>query len=88
MYYGCRSLISAPELLATTLVTNCYQEMFYNCSSLSHVKAAFTSTPGSSFTDNWLYGVSGIGVFEKSADATWDVEGESGIPYGWSVETY
>jgi hypothetical protein len=34
LFKDCSSLISAPELPATTLATSCYGHMFYGCSSL------------------------------------------------------
>ena len=34
MFYGCKSLTSAPELPATTLAEGCYNQMFYGCQSL------------------------------------------------------
>ena len=34
MFRNCKSLITAPELPATTLSQNCYQYMFQNCTSL------------------------------------------------------
>ena len=34
MFYGCTSLVQAPELPATTLANNCYDAMFYDCTSL------------------------------------------------------
>ena len=34
MFQGCTSLISAPELPATTLANNCYKNMFQGCASL------------------------------------------------------
>ena len=34
MFYNCRSLITAPELPATTLTNYCYDSMFYGCTSL------------------------------------------------------
>ena len=34
MFYGCSSLVNAPELPSTKLVENCYSYMFYGCSSL------------------------------------------------------
>ena len=39
MFYGCTSLITAPELPATTLAASCYQAMFYNCTSLTTAPA-------------------------------------------------
>lgn len=35
MFYGCTSLVTAPELPATVLGGLCYQSMFYNCSNLN-----------------------------------------------------
>ena len=34
MFYGCTSLVNAPELPATTLASRCYSNMFYGCTSL------------------------------------------------------
>ena len=34
MFYGCTSLINAPELPATNLAKYCYQSMFNGCTSL------------------------------------------------------
>ena len=85
MFYGCTSLTQAPELPATTLATYCYQSMFSGCSKLSYIKALFTTTPSSSYTSNWVSGVSRTGTFVKNKDATWDVTGVNGIPEGWTV---
>ena len=87
MFQGCSFLIVAPGLPATTLVTNCYCGMFYGCSKLNYIKALFTTTPGSSYTDSWVSGVSSTGTFVKNAAATWNVTGTNGIPSGWTVET-
>ena len=35
MFYGCKSLTTAPELPATTLAMACYNYMFYGCTSLT-----------------------------------------------------
>lgn len=35
MFYGCASLIAAPELPATTLAAYCYNSMFYGCTNLT-----------------------------------------------------
>lgn len=87
MFMSCTSLVTAPVLPATTLVANCYRQMFYNCSNLTHVKAMFTTTPGSSYTLNWMRNVSSSGTFVKNASATWNVSGYNGIPSGWTVQT-
>jgi len=34
MFRGCTSLVTAPELPATTLATSCYNAMFFGCTSL------------------------------------------------------
>ena len=85
MFSSCTSLTKAPELPATTLVSNCYNNMFYYCSSLNYIKALFTTTPSSSYTDYWVYGIGSPGTFVKNASATWNVSGSSGVPYGWTV---
>ena len=87
MFYGCTSLTTAPELPATTLVTNCYYYMFYNCSSLNYIKAMFTTTPSSTYTQYWVSGVAATGTFVKNAAAEWDVSGVHGVPTGWTVQT-
>ena len=35
MFYGCTSLVTAPDLPATQLAVNCYYQMFYGCKALS-----------------------------------------------------
>ena len=85
MFYGCTTLTAAPELPATTLVRYCYAYMFQDCSNLNYIKAMFTTTPGSSYTNSWVNGVSSIGTFIKNADATWNVAGNNGVPTGWKA---
>ena len=87
MFTSCLKLKTAPYLPATSLVTSCYANMFYNCRELNYIKAMFTTTPGSSYTSSWVYGVAASGTFVKNASATWNVTGTSGIPSGWTVET-
>ena len=87
MFYNCKALERAPELPAITLVSNCYNYMFDGCSKLNYVKAKFTTTPGSSYTNSWLRGTAATGTFVKNKDATWNVTGVDGIPSGWTVVT-
>ena len=87
MFAGCTSLASAPELPAITLVLACYNNMFLNCANLSYIKAMFTTTPGNSYTNNWVDGVKDTGTFVKFSAATWNVTGANGVPTGWTVET-
>lgn len=114
MFYGCISLIEAPDLPALTLKTYCYGNMFEgctslekapvlpaisfngtycyyymfrNCEKLNYVKALFKTLPSTSYTTNWLSGVSSTGTFVKASDATWTQTGVSGVPTGWTVIT-
>ena len=86
MFEVCTSITAAPELPATTLVVYCYDGMFQGCSSLNYIKALFTTTPSSSYTNNWVSGVAPTGTFVKSAAATWNVTGNNGVPTGWTVK--
>ena len=87
MFYGCNNLTLAPVLPATTLVSRCYESMFSSCTKLNYIKALFTTTPSSSYTNNWVSGVAATGTFVKSSSATWDVTGNNGVPTGWTVST-
>ena len=44
MFDGCTSLISAPELPATTLSKSCYSSMFYGCTALTQAPALPATT--------------------------------------------
>ena len=87
MFNGCSSLTTAPELLAITLAKSCYVYMFAGCTNLNYIKAMFTTTPGISYTDSWVQGVSQTGTFIKNSAASWNVTGNSGIPSDWTVQT-
>ena len=87
MFNYCTSLTTAPELPATTLANGCYNYMFEGCSSLNYIKAMFTTTPSTTYTQNWVSGVSATGTFVKNAAAQWNVSGDNGVPNGWTVET-
>ena len=87
MFNGCTSLTKAPELPATTLASSCYSSMFNGCSNLNEVRckipSSYSSSQISSYTNNWLSGVSSTGTFYTNADANWS-SGTSGIPEGWT----
>jgi len=87
MFTGCTSLTTAPELPATTLTNYCYGGMFIGCTSLNYIKAMFTTTPSTSYTNNWVQNVSASGTFVKNSAANWDVTGNNGVPSGWTVQT-
>lgn len=87
MFSGCKSLTTAPELPASTLANYCYNYMFMGCTSLNYIKAMFTTTPSSTYTNRWVSGVASTGTFVKNSAATWNVTGTNGVPSGWTVET-
>lgn len=87
MFNGCRNLTAAPELPAITLVLGCYNGMFSSCKKLSYIKAMFTTTPTSSYTQRWVAEIKDSGTFVKNSAATWNVTGNNGVPAGWTVET-
>ena len=88
MFCGCSSITTAPALPAIELKSNCYSSMFKNCTSLNYVKALFKTDISSttSYTSNWLNGVSATGTFVKHPLATWERTDVTGIPSGWTVE--
>ena len=85
MFNNCTSLTQAPELPATTLANNCYNSMFYGSNKLNWIKSLFTTTPSTSYTKNWVNGVSAQGVFVKNINATWTTTGVNAVPTGWTV---
>ena len=60
MFYGCTSLITAPELPATTLAASCYQAMFYNCTSLTTAPALPATTLATSCYSSMFYGCTSL----------------------------
>ena len=56
MFYGCTSLIAAPELPATTLNWGCYNAMFRNCTSLTSAPQLPAITLASVCYDSMFFG--------------------------------
>lgn len=67
---GCTSLTTAPELPATTLVDNCYDEMFYGCTNLNSIKCLATNNITPFNITNWGVNVAATGTFTKAQSAT------------------
>ena len=88
MFKNCTSLTTAPNLPAAILVSNCYEYMFYGCSKLTYIWTSNTTEPSSTYTNNWVYGVSSTGTFSKYESSNWDITGNNGIPTGWTVITH
>lgn len=96
MFEGCTALTSAPEIQATTLAdgngdihNGSLAYMFRNCSSLAHIKVAFTDWDSDAATNNlyafgWVSGVSQSGVFECPSALPVQID-VNHIPAGWRV---
>ena len=87
MFQSCTSLTTAPELPATTLESGCYSYMFDGCTSLNYIKAMFTTTPSTKYTQEWVSGVAASGTFVKNSAAQWTTVGKNAVPSGWTVQT-
>lgn len=83
MFQGCTYMRNCPQLLAKTLVSGCYNMMFYNCSYLSYIKClAKEGFNSNNCLNNWVYGVSEEGDFVRLCDVEW-TRGVSGEPQNW-----
>ena len=61
MFNGCANLVNSPRLMATRLETNCYYQMFYNCSALRRLEVGFTDwkddgSGNPKYTAGWMTG--------------------------------
>ena len=74
-----------PELPATQLADNCYDSMFYGCTSLAKIKCLATRNISAGCTSRWLTNTAATGTFIKAKGANWE-SGDSGIPNGWNVQ--
>ena len=70
MFYGCTTLITAPELPATTLAGFCYYNMFYNCTKLK-----ISATQSSEYPTAWRIPSSGT---ISSTATNWNLDMLSG----------
>jgi hypothetical protein len=86
MFYGCTSLITAPELPALTLSSGCYESMFSGCTSLNSIRCLATNIAADGCTSYWLEDVAANGTFIKNEKmASWPT-GMHGIPSGWTIK--
>ena len=83
-------ITSAPDLLATELVRECYGYMFTGCRSLNYIKCLATSGFSTyQCLQGWVTNVASNGTFVKDVDTpiatgSW-TRGNSGIPTSWLV---
>ena len=85
MFYGCTSLIAAPELPAKTLTDYCYHRMFSKCTKLNYIKCLATNISASECLSDWVMSVASTGTFVKAVGMTEWSTGTSGTPSGWTV---
>lgn len=93
LFGWCNSLRVAPELSASQFKPYCYYGMFENCTSLQSITCKCKSTEyRGTATKDWVRGVSSSGTFYAPEDVINDdmlwTTGNSGIPTGWTVETF
>ena len=86
MFEGCTSLTTAPTLPAATLVGYCYERMFGGCTNLNYIKMLATDISANACLDEWVLDVPSNGKFIKNVSMTSLPRGDSGIPYGWTVQ--
>ena len=84
------AITTAPDLLAETLVKQCYGGMFNYCTRLNYIKCTATSGFSTSQCLNaWVANVASSGTFVKDVDVqiasgSWTI-GTNGIPTNWLV---
>ena len=86
MFYGCTSLVAAPELPATKLTKECYSNMFRDCTNLNYIKCLATNISAYDCTYNWVSNVSSPGTFVKDPNMSSWTTGVNGIPTNWTVQ--
>ena len=81
-------LTVAPKLPALKLVSNCYRQMFQDCSSLNSVECLATDISASNCTKYWLYGTYSTGNFYKNPEMNDWTYGDYGVPNNWNILDY
>lgn len=85
MFLRCTSLLTSPELPATTLVDNCYSYMFNGCTLLTSITCLAENISATDCVNGWVDGVAQSGTFTKSPNMSSWTTGVDGIPSGWTV---
>lgn len=71
MFWGCTSLVQAPELPATTLASSCYHQMFYGCTSLVQAPELPATTLPNNCYYNMFYDCTSLNSVKIGA-TTWN----------------
>lgn len=88
MFQNCTTLTETPKLQASILTQRCYASMFSECNGLNRIIMLATDISANSCLYEWVYGVASNGTFVKHKDMTSLRNSDSGIPKGWTVETF
>lgn len=72
----------------TTLGNNSLNLMYANCTSLNEAYAPNVSTWDTDKTSSWLNNTASTGVLYKPANLVIDTDTDSGVPSGWTTQTY
>ena len=88
MFYGCKGLQRAPDLVADELMDYCYKEMFAGCSKLSYVKCLADDISADDCTKDWLANAGSEVTEAKTVVSTFKFPANSndGVPAGWTNE--
>lgn len=85
LFNQCSTLVTSPELRATTLTENCYAGLFNFCGSLNEVTTYANDISATNCLHNWLQNVAATGTFHNLGNpAPTYPSGASGIPTGWT----
>jgi hypothetical protein len=82
MFY--RTAITSIVLLATKLVDDCYAFMLNQLPSMVRIEVGFTEWH-SNATDGWVNGVASDGIFVCPSDLPEYQDGNSRMPYNWTI---
>jgi hypothetical protein len=86
MFKECSNITKITNMLpAKELTDYCYSQMFYNCIKLQYLSVNFVAWHNSA-TRNWMYGISGVGMFVKNQKTLMIKRGISYIPTSWEIE--
>ena len=88
MFYGCKGLQRAPDLVADELMDYCYKEMFAGCSKLSYVKCYAEDISAEDCMKDWLANAGSEVTEAKTVVSTFKYPENSndGVPAGWTNE--
>lgn len=91
LFYQCgANLLKGPKIEAKIFSQFSLSAMFRNCSNLSEIEVDFeswrwSSSIATSFTPNWIGGVSSTGVFKCPSALDVSTRDADHIPAGWTV---